>query len=219
MTRFVGEDLSCERGGRLVFAGVGFSLAAGEALVLRGPNGAGKSSLLRVMAGLTPPQRGRLLWGGEGIDQDLVAHHGRLRLIAHGDAVKPALSLVENLRLWSALVLPGDGTLRERRCRHALDHFGLARLAEMPARYLSAGQRRRLALARLLLAPAPLWLLDEPRTALDADGTARLDAAIAAQRGEGGIVVLALHGGPFPAGARELDLAGYRGGATAAFPC
>ncbi|MCU0838517.1 MAG: heme ABC exporter ATP-binding protein CcmA [Rhodospirillales bacterium] len=219
MNGFAGEDLVCERGARIVFTRLRFAVGLGGALVLVGPNGSGKSSLLRTMAGLLAPLAGRLTWDGADVRGDPFAHHQRLRFVAHTDAMKPTLTAIENLRLWAALAVSiderstGEGNA-DTRCRHALAAFGLAALAEVPARYLSAGQRRRLTLARLLLAPSRLWLLDEPRTALDSDGAARLDAAVAAHRQGGGIVVMALHGGPYPDGARFLDLADYRAAAT-----
>jgi heme exporter protein A len=219
MDHFAGLDLVCERGGRIVFAHLSFSFASGDVLVLTGRNGTGKSSLLRMMAGLLPPAAGTLQWNNEDVGGDPLAHHGRLRFVAHTDALKPALSVLENLRLWAALSRPpGDKTSLSECCHAALDRMGMAKYASVPARYLSAGQRRRLALARLFVAPARLWLLDEPRTALDSDGVARLDTAIDAQRSAGGMICMALHGAPWPVGARFLDVGEYRetyGAATA----
>lgn len=204
MSVFAGENLACERGERLVFRGLTFKLAAGGALVLIGSNGAGKSSLLRLMAGLGRALSGRIVWDGEDVTADREAHGARLHFLGHSDAVKPPLTVAENLRLWADLRLPRS--LAARHCQQALEAFGLDRLADVPGRYLSAGQRRRLALARLLAAPAPLWLLDEPRTALDQAALASLDAAIARHRETGGMVVVALHGGPYPEAADVLDL-------------
>ncbi len=214
MNGFAGEELVCERGARIVFRRLSFAVGFGEALVLVGPNGSGKSSLLRTMAGLLAPLAGRITWDGADVRHDPLAHHHRLRFVAHADALKPTLTALENLRLWAALAVSTDDGNTDGGCQRALDAFGLAALAEVPARYLSAGQRRRLTLARLLLAPSLLWLLDEPRTALDSDGAARLDQAVAAHRAAGGIVVMTLHGGPYPDGARFLDLADYRATAT-----
>lgn len=181
--------LVCIRGGRLVFEGVAFELRAGDALVLRGPNGSGKSSLLRLLAGLVPITGGELLWAGEGVDTRSPEHRARLHFVGHSDAAKPVLTVGENLAFVAALA--GDG---QARLRSALDLFDLAALADTPARYLSAGQRRRLALARLLVAERPLWLLDEPAVGLDADNRVRLQNAIARHRAAGGICVLATHG-------------------------
>jgi len=204
MAEFSGDTLACERGERLVFSGLSFRLAAGDALVLTGANGAGKSSLLRIMAGLLPLAAGRLCWDGCDIARDPDAQRGRVRYVGHADAVKPALSAAENLRTW-AVLWGGPGTADERVDR-ALDAFGIDRLADVPGRYLSAGQRRRLALARLLVAPSAIWLLDEPRTSLDADAVTLLDEAIARHRAAGGLVVVALHGEGRPAAAQVLHL-------------
>lgn len=193
------------RGGRQVFAEVDFSLEAGGALLLRGPNGSGKSSMLRCLAALTPLTEGTIAWDGEPIRRDLEAHRRRLRYIGHHDAVKPSLSVAENVAIWARL----HGTASAGMVEQALDRFGLSALSDLPARLLSAGQRRRVALARLALEPAPLWLLDEPITGLDDDGVARLLDLIAAHRRAGGMVVVAYHGSPgFPAS--ELSLGAVR---------
>jgi heme exporter protein A len=205
---FHGHQLACERGGRVVFARLDFAVAAGELLVLRGPNGSGKSTLLRLMAGLTPALAGALSWGDGPALADRLRHQARLRYIGHQDAVKPALSLRENLESWRRL-RPGGGPGDQEAADRALDRFGLLHLADLPARLLSAGQRRRLALARLAVAPAPLWLLDEPGTALDSDGSARLDRAIREHLAGGGRAVLSSHGDGAVAG-RALDLAEFR---------
>jgi heme exporter protein A len=168
---------------------VGFALAAGDALVLRGPNGSGKSSLLRLLAGFLAPAAGRLAWEGAAIGDDPGAHRMRLHWVGHADAIKSALTVRENLAFAAAMAGAADG-----RIAGALAHFGLAGLAELPGRLLSAGQRRRTALARLLAAPRPLWLLDEPGVGLDAASRTRLEEAIAGHRAGGGLVVLATHG-------------------------
>lgn len=179
------RDLACLRGERVVFAGLSFTLAPGGALLLTGANGAGKSSLLRLLAGLIAPAEGLLLWQGEDALADRAAHARRLRYVGHGDALKPALTARENLaffaRLWG-----GDP-------ESALAALGLEALAELPARVLSAGQKRRLGLARLALAPADLWLLDEPTTGLDVASVERLGAMLARHRAAGGMVVAATH--------------------------
>jgi heme exporter protein A len=187
VTRFAGHDIACVRGERLVFRGLSFALEAGEALVLTGPNGSGKSSLLRLMAGLLPPWSGTLAWDGEGIARDPAAHRARLHYLGHQDAVKPALTAAETLAFWAGL--RGGGLA----VGAALRRFRLDGLAETPCRFLSAGQRRRLALARLIASPAPLWLLDEPTTGLDAASVADLEAAVAEHCAGGGIVVAATH--------------------------
>lgn len=196
MTLFAGHDLACRRGERLVFSRLSFRVAAGETLLLRGPNGSGKSSLLRCMAGLLAPVAGAQTWDDQPLMLDPDAHRGRLRYLGHQDAVKPALTVLENLALWQQL----HGLRDVAAIGHALAALGLDRLAELPARLLSAGQRRRVALARLLAAPAPLWLLDEPTTALDDDGVARFARMVGDHRAGGGLVVLSSHGDPGVAG-------------------
>jgi heme exporter protein A len=193
------RELACLRGERVVFAGLSFALEAGAALLLTGANGAGKSSLLRLLAGLIPLAEGALLWQGQDALADRGAHARRLRYLSHQDALKPALTARENLaffaRLWG-----GD----EEAALAALD---LLPLADLPARVLSAGQKRRLALARLALgADAPLWLLDEPTVGLDTASVARLGALLARHRAAGGLVIAATHL-PLPLpDARELRL-------------
>lgn len=206
MSRFAGEGLACVRGERSVFAAVDFTLDDGDALVLTGANGSGKTSLLRLMAGLLVPAGGRLLWDGREVGQDLRAHARRVRFVSHADALKPALTAAENLAFWAAF--DGGSSVVGARVDAALDAFGIARLADVPGRYLSAGQRRRLALCRLLVAEAPVWLLDEPRTALDRDAVERLDRVLADHRAAGGLAVLAVHGGALPPTATVLDLDG-----------
>jgi heme exporter protein A len=188
----IAEELACRRGARLVFAGVSFRLQAGGALVLTGANGSGKSSLLRLVAGLLAPAAGRLWWGAAPVAADLAGHHARLHYIGHLDAVKPVMTPREILGFWRALRgLDGAGSAPA--LGDALAAFALDAVADWPCRWLSAGQRRRLALARLLAAPAPLWLLDEPTSALDDDSQARLGQIIAAHRAAGGRVLLATH--------------------------
>lgn len=185
------EGLGCRRGERLVFSGLSFRLEPGGALVLTGRNGSGKSSLLRLVAGLLAPAEGRILWGGSPIAADLFGHRSRLHYVGHQDGLKPVMTPREMLAFWAAL--------RGGRPRHlsafdkALAAFALLEIADWPCRWLSAGQRRRVALARLLTMPAPLWLLDEPASALDQDGQSRLEEAIAAHRAGGGMVILATH--------------------------
>ena len=187
---FSASRLTCLRGERLVFAGLGCEISAGGALLLVGPNGSGKSSLLRLMALLLRPFRGEFRWRGEPVDEDPDSHRARLRYVGHLDGVKPVLTCHESLAFWAAL----DGAPEPaRRTAEALERMGLERLAGVPGRYLSAGQKRRLNLARLLLRPAPLWLLDEPTNGLDAAATARLEAALAGPRAAGGMVVASTH--------------------------
>ncbi len=221
-SRYVGDRLRCERGGRVVFDRLGFVLAPGSALVLRGPNGSGKSSLLRLMAGLLSPTAGSLAWSGPAADLDAGERRAAIAYAGHLDAVKPVLTVREDLRFWARLaaapaLLAAFGYTAaaesaEARVAHALAAFGLEALAGLPCRYLSAGQRRRLALARLLARPAPLWLLDEPTASLDDASAARLTAAIAAHRGAGGMAVLSTHAELDLPAADSLDLGRHAGG-------
>jgi heme exporter protein A len=188
----VAEHLACRRGGRLVFTGLDCRLPAGGALLLTGPNGSGKSSLLRVFAALLPPAAGRLLWGGVPVAADPAPYRTAIHYVGHLDATKPSLTAREMLAFWTAL-RGGPASAQMLAIDAALAALGLDATADWPCRWLSAGQRRRLALARLVAAPAPLWLLDEPSAALDSDGEARLAALIAAHRARGGRVAIATH--------------------------
>ncbi|MDE0417588.1 MAG: heme ABC exporter ATP-binding protein CcmA [bacterium] len=180
--RLVVSDLACERGGRLLFQGLSVSLNAGEALIVEGPNGSGKSSLLRIMAGLLAPTAGRISW--RGLDTRLEPQPWRREMVflGHLNAVKRTLTVRENLAFLGCDGSPG---LRESLNLEGLDH--------LPAAMLSAGQVRRLALARVAARPGGCWILDEPAASLDADSTARLDELIAAHRARGGIAVLSAH--------------------------
>lgn len=185
---FEGRGLACRRGERLVFEALDFALAPSSALLLTGPNGSGKSSLLRLMAGLTPPLAGALTWDGIAVTDDLGTHRLRVHFVGHQDALKPVLTVAETLAFSAALRDTARAPVAP-----ALDAFHLTALADWPCRVLSAGQRRRLALARLLASPAPLWLLDEPTTGLDEASTRDLLDAIAAHRVGGGMVAIATH--------------------------
>lgn len=182
---FEARLLAAIRGERLVFRDVSFHLAPGGALLLTGPNGAGKSSLIRLLAGLTPAAAGALMWNGENALDDPPLHATRLCFVGHNDAIKPGLTVADNLAL--ARRRPRADLLA------ALATVDLDRFADLPARLLSSGQRRRLALARLALSGAKLWLLDEPTTGLDAASVRRLEANLAAHRATGGMVIAATH--------------------------
>lgn len=198
MTGLRADSLTLVRGERRLFADLSFTVGPGEALLLLGPNGTGKTSLLRLLAGLLKPEQGRVLWQDTPIDEDPEAFHRALSFAGHLDAVKPVLTVAENLQFWARLH-GGD------RVAEALDRFGLAALADIPARFLSAGQKRRLGLARIIAAPAHLWLLDEPTVSLDAGSVAALMAAVAAHRQAGGSVVAATHADLGLDDARSLD--------------
>lgn len=185
------RGLACERGGRVLFRDLDLELASGEAALVTGPNGSGKSSLLRLLAGLLPASAGTVSWAG-GDEPDF--HY-----VGHGDAVKPALSVSRNLAFWVRLA--GHGSVAS-----GLEAVGLADLADLPARLLSAGQRRRLGLARLFAAPAPLWLLDEPTAGLDEAAAEAFERGLEAHLAGGGAAVLATHVPLGPAAARRIEL-------------
>lgn len=193
------EELTAMRGERVVFTNLSFVIHPGGALLLAGRNGAGKSTLLRTLAGLLRPESGRLLWGGQDALADRAAHADRLSWIGPLDALKPGLTVAETLG-FHAHLSGGDTTA-------GLEAFDLAPIAELPVRMLSTGQRRRLALARLALAPRALWLLDEPTLGLDTAAVTRFGAHAAAHRERGGIIIAATHL-PLPLpDAAELKLA------------
>ncbi len=206
MAGFVGENLACVRGERVVFRHLDFQLEPGGALILAGPNGSGKSSLLRVMAGLLEAYEGRLQWAGEDIGKDFEAHNARLHYVGDHDTVKPALTVFENTAFWAGL---RGG---KKQVPEALDAFAIQRLAGVAGRFLSAGQKRRVNLSRILATPAPLWLLDEPATALDKATVAAFEKIIAKHRKDGGMVVFSTHAEIFVEGARVLNLANFAPG-------
>jgi heme exporter protein A len=179
------EDVAVFRGERLVFRDLSLSVPPGGALVLAGPNGSGKSTLLRLLAGLIRPEAGRLLWDGADALTDLAAHGRRVAYLGHQDAVKPGLTATENLRF--------AASISGRSIAAALAAVGLEALADLPARMLSAGQKRRLALSRLPLSAAPLWLLDEPTLGLDTASVEQFGGLLARHRAGGGMVVAATH--------------------------
>ncbi|WP_020179611.1 heme ABC exporter ATP-binding protein CcmA [Methylopila sp. M107] len=181
--RLVAENLIVARGGRPVLDGVSFSVGSGEALAVVGPNGAGKSTLLRTVAGLLKPVSGEVRIEGD----DAFEPRERMHLLGHLDAVKNGLTVARNLRFARDL-LGGTGDLDA-----ALARVGLGGLADLPGGVLSAGQRRRLALARLIAAPRPVWLLDEPTAALDDAGQRLLAELVRDHRAKGGLVVAATH--------------------------
>lgn len=181
----VGEDLAVFRGERLVFRGVSLSLQPGGALILTGPNGSGKSTLMRLLAGLARLEAGRLLWDGEDALADMAEHGRRVAYLGHQDAVKPGLSVLENLHF--AASVSGKSVAA------ALEAVGLAHLSDLPARMLSAGQKRRLAISRLVLSTARLWLLDEPTLGLDHASIDRFGDMLKAFRADGGMIVAATH--------------------------
>ena len=191
------SGLVCVRGGREVFRGLDFSLSGGQALLITGRNGAGKSSLLRMVGGLVRIAGGRLDLTGSNPELSIAeqAHY-----LGHQDALKPALTVAENLDFWVRYL--GGGV----QSNAALAAMGLERLADLPAGYLSAGQRRRLAIARLIAVKRPIWLLDEPNTALDQGAQAGLAKVMTEHLSAGGMILAAVHGPIELSHAQELRL-------------
>lgn len=192
----IGRNLTCARGDAVVFTGLDFDVARGGIVIARGANGSGKTSLLRLAAGYLAPSAGEIRRDGTPVPDDPERHRTSLHYVGHLDAVKPALSVAGNLAFWSGVLTVNAGARPRPNVGRALDRMGLAELADTPARYLSAGQRRRLALARLVASPRPLWLLDEPTASLDAAGMETLLDLVSDHRSSGGMVLAAVHG-PF----------------------
>ena len=179
------QNLACQRGGRTIFSDLSFEIAAGEAVLLRGPNGAGKSTLLRVIAGLIPAQSGAISLHGTPHTQ-LDDFQNEITYAGHLDAIKPQLTVAENLRFWAAL-------FNAKSLQETMASFHLDEIADRPAHACSAGQKRRLGLARIAVTSRPLWLLDEPTVSLDKETTARFAAIIDAHCANGGIAFIATH--------------------------
>jgi len=197
--RVWGRSVGCVRGGREVFSGLDFEVSSGEALAITGPNGAGKTSLLRLIAGLLIPAAGSIALEGGEADMTLPEH---AHYLGHRDALKPALSVMENLAFWRDFFGGEAGDAAQ-----SLAAVGLGHTGHLPAAYLSAGQRRRLSLARLLAVKRPIWLLDEPGTALDSAGQSLFAGLMREHFATGGIVIAATHG-PLGVDAKELRIGG-----------
>ena len=197
--RLSGRGVRCVRGGREVFSGLDFEAVSGEVLAVTGPNGSGKTSLLRLVAGLLAPADGAIdLEGGEAeFTLPEQAHY-----LGHRDALKPALSVMENLAFWRDYLGGKAGDASQSLAQVGLDHA-----AHLPAAFLSAGQRRRLSIARLLSVQRPVWLLDEPTSALDASGQEMFAGLMREHLAQGGLIIAATHA-PLGIEARELRMGG-----------
>lgn len=197
MMRLTADALTCQRGGRIVFSGLSFEATGGEAVQVTGPNGSGKSSLLRLIAGLVRIEAGTLRLDGGDPEAGIGEH---CHYCGHQDAFKASLTVAENLAFWTDYLGGGGADAAA-----ALGRFGIDHLAHLPAGYLSAGQRRRLALARLVTVARPIWLLDEPTAALDAASQKALAALMAEHVAGGGMILAATHG-PLGLPTRELAI-------------
>jgi heme exporter protein A len=197
--RLLGRGIKCVRGGREVFSELDFTAISGEALAVTGPNGAGKTSLLRIIAGLLTVAAGSV--GLEDGERELTVAE-QAHYLGHRDAMKPALSVLENLAFWRDF-LGGDAS----NAAQSLAAVGLDHAADLPAAYLSAGQRRRLSIARLLAVRRPIWLLDEPTSALDAPGQSLFATLMRDHLARGGLIVAATHA-PLGVDAKELRIGG-----------
>jgi heme exporter protein A len=184
------RGLECVRSDSLLFSDLNFSVSAGQVLQIEGPNGSGKTSLLRILAGLTPPSDGEVLWRGENIARRRFAFLSEVAYLGHQLGLKAELSVEENLRL--SLALNGS-SFSPVHLSEALRSVGLAGREDTPARALSAGQRQRITLARLILSTATLWILDEPFTALDSSGVSLVEMLLEAHLSHGGLAVLTSH--------------------------
>jgi len=205
--RLLGRGVGCVRGGRDVFSGLDFEVRAGEALAVTGRNGSGKTSLLRLIAGLLTPAGGSIALEGGEAELTLAeqAHY-----LGHRDALKPALSVLENLAFWRDFLggeIAEAGADLPRSLAQSLASVGLDHATDLPAAFLSAGQRRRLSIARLVAVRRPIWLLDEPSTALDTAGQSLFSALMHSHLAAGGIIIAATHG-PLGIEARELRIGG-----------
>lgn len=207
--RLEAENLSARRGEDLIFRGVSFEVGASEALILTGRNGAGKSTLLRVVAGLLRPETGRVTWHSEKAEAGMRAAEA-CHYLGHRNAMKPELSVSENLRFWKSFFSDFEGGSGIS-TGEAAEAVGLAGIAHLPFGYLSAGQQRRMAFAKLLVSYRPVWILDEPTAALDVSAEGVFTDLIKAHLAAGGMVLAATHQPLGLEDARELRMTGFAG--------
>lgn len=209
---FAGHELACIRGERLVFSNLNFELDAGECLRVTGPNGAGKSSFLRLLAGLLQPASGGLFWAGADTRSDRDGQRGRTLYIGHQNPIKPWMTPREMLDFWSTLGEPkitDANTKADQSARPSdspLAPLGLEKLADVPGKFLSAGQKRRLNLSRALVVSARIWLLDEPTVGLDTASIAAFEKLLSDHCDNGGVAVVATHTPIALPAVRELQI-------------
>ena len=193
MSSFTGKNLTCIRGDRVMFSRLNFSVKKGEVLFIKGANGSGKTTLLRLMASLMRPTSGSISWNNLDIMDNLSFFRGLLHYVGHHDGIKMALTVEENLCFWARINNIGS---EEKFVKEALKKFSLLHISNLPSRFLSMGQRKRLNLARICTSSAPLWLLDEPLSSLDADASQTVRNVISTHQDKGGMAVITSHDEP-----------------------
>jgi len=203
------ENLAVRRGEDLIFMNVSFKLSSGQAMLLTGPNGSGKSTLLRVIAGLLRPEEGHVTLAGEELETDVRASEAS-HYLGHRNAMKQDLSVFENLNFWKKFLGDFDGG-SSLDIEEAAEAVGLASITHLPFGYLSAGQQRRFAMAKLLVAWRPIWILDEPTAALDASADLMFTGLVKAHLAKGGMTVAATHQPLGLENAQELRMTGFAG--------
>jgi len=211
--KFFGTKLTCQKGDKLVFENLDFSVQSGNILILTGKNGSGKTSLLRIMAGLAFPSKGYLSWNDGSVKQEPEKHKMRLNFVGHLNAIKSFLSVQENLTFWAQTRGKNITDVHS-----VLVKFELDRLASISSQHLSSGQSRKLALARLLLCNTPLWLLDEPTVALDQGSIINLEKIISVHCQNGGMAVIATNINLNFPGSKQLNLHDFSPGNQMAKP-
>jgi heme exporter protein A len=197
------RNITCVRGERALFSGLDLQLFAGQCLHIRGENGVGKTSLLRLLTGLASPESGEVLWCGHPIKKQASEYHSKLLFLGHRDALKEDLSAIENLRMYAAI---DSITLSEQDAFVSLWRFGLKGREDLPVNCLSAGQKKRVLMARMLTRRAQVWILDEPFNALDTHAVGELQDLIVEHLQGNGLVVLTSHQSLAISGLRVLDL-------------
>ena len=191
-TLLQGINLFCERDRRILFEDLNIAVSAGEVLQVEGPNGSGKTTLLRILTGLSDAFEGELLWEGQALKKVREQYYQHMQYLGHAAGIKPALTAEENLQ-WYAAIRGQDAVQSRNKISEVLAKVGLQGYEDMPCHTLSAGQQRRVNLARLYLSPAKLWILDEPFTAIDKAGVQAIETLIGEQAKAGGAVIVTTH--------------------------